>query len=96
MLAIRHGDDELGRVERLESSWGRAATSSCWSIAIGVDAGMRGRGIGWRAQVLLAEYLFAHIRAERVQAYTDVDNVAERKALVRSLHRMASSTEADR
>lgn len=27
------------------------------------------------------QYLFRHTRAQRVQAYTDVDNVAERRAL---------------
>ncbi|AZZ48385.1 N-acetyltransferase [Rathayibacter rathayi] len=47
----------------------------------GIDASRRGQGIGSLAQRLLVEYLFAGTRAERIQAYTDVDNRAERRAL---------------
>jgi aminoglycoside 6'-N-acetyltransferase len=41
----------------------------------------QGRGIGTKAQRLLVAYLFDHTRAQRVQAFTDVENVAERRAL---------------
>ncbi|MFB9397294.1 GNAT family N-acetyltransferase [Streptomyces echinatus] len=40
-----------------------------------------GRGIGTQAQRLLAEYLFDHTRAERLQAWTDCANLAEQRAL---------------
>ena len=43
-----------------------------------------GRGYGTRAQRLLADYLFETTRAERVEASTDVDNVAERRSLERA------------
>lgn len=84
MLAILFGDRHVGRVEWFARSWGRPATSSCWEIAIGVGAEHRGQGIGSTAQDLLALYLFEHTRAERVQASTDVENLAERRALTKA------------
>jgi RimJ/RimL family protein N-acetyltransferase len=44
----------------------------------------RGRGHGAEAQRQLAAYLFAHIRVERLEASTDVDNLAEQRALERA------------
>jgi RimJ/RimL family protein N-acetyltransferase len=41
----------------------------------------RGRGIGTEAQRLLVEYLFRHSLAHRLQAGTEVDNLAEQRAL---------------
>ena len=41
----------------------------------------RGRGLGTGAQVLLARYLFAHTTAHRIEASTEVDNLAEQRAL---------------
>ena len=44
----------------------------------------RGRGVGSRAQQLLADYLFATTTAHRLEAGTEVDNVAEQRALERA------------
>jgi aminoglycoside 6'-N-acetyltransferase len=44
----------------------------------------RGKGHGATAQRLLADYLFAHTRVERVQASTDVENAAEQAALTKA------------
>jgi len=44
----------------------------------------RGRGLGTAAQRLLAECLFATTLANRLQAITDVDNLAEQRALERA------------
>lgn len=44
----------------------------------------RGRGYGSRAQRQLADYLFATRLVERVEATTDVENIAERRALERA------------
>ncbi|RKN48605.1 GNAT family N-acetyltransferase [Micromonospora endolithica] len=44
----------------------------------------RGRGIGWRAQALLCDYLFLHTPVQRVQAGTHPENVAEQRALERA------------
>jgi len=41
----------------------------------------RGQGVGATAQRLLVEYLWAHTPAHRLEAFTEVDNVAEQRAL---------------
>ena len=62
----------------------RPETSQCWTIAIGILPEKCGRDIGTAAQIALVRYLFAHTRAERIQACTDVYNIAERTALARA------------
>src|SRR5437773_3391235 len=41
----------------------------------------RGRRIGWRAQAMLCDYLFGHTPAQRIQAGTHPENIAEQKSL---------------
>jgi RimJ/RimL family protein N-acetyltransferase len=57
---------------------------SCWNIGISLLPEFRYRGHGGNAQRLLAAYLFDTTPVERVEAYTDVENVAEQKALTRA------------
>lgn len=52
-----------------------------WEIGIALLPEWRGRGIGWRAQAMLCDYLFSHTPAQRIQAGTHPENVAEQKAL---------------
>ncbi|MFD5600942.1 GNAT family N-acetyltransferase [Leucobacter sp. NPDC058333] len=84
LLTVLVDGDWAGTVEWFPGFWGPRATSRCWTIAIGVVAEQRGRGIGSRAQALLAEYLFAHSTVERLQAWTDVNNIAEQRALAKA------------
>ena len=56
-------------------------TSTCWNIGIVLVPEFRGRGYGTSAQRLLADYLFTTTSANRVEAETDVENVAEQRAL---------------
>ncbi|GLZ59529.1 MULTISPECIES: GNAT family N-acetyltransferase [Micromonospora] len=58
-----------------------AGRASYWSIGIVLLPSWRGRGIGWRAQALLCDYLFQHTPAQRIQAGTHPENVAEQRAL---------------
>jgi ribosomal-protein-alanine N-acetyltransferase len=44
----------------------------------------RGKGLGAAAQRLLATYLFSTTIAHRLQASTDVENIAEQRALERA------------
>lgn len=81
VLTICWGDEVAGRVEWFEAFWGRRDTSRCWTIGIGLRPSFRGRGIGTEAHKLLVEYLFAHTRAHRIQAWTDAGNEAEQRAL---------------
>lgn len=78
-LLVVRGADPLGLV-----SYRRVMTTArmwCWSIGISLMPDARGSGAGTRAQRLLVEYLFAHSPVHRIQAETDVGNVAEQRAL---------------
>lgn len=55
--------------------------AACFEIGILLLPDHRGNGLGSAAQRLLADYLFATTLANRVQAITDVENVAEQRAL---------------
>ncbi|MFF3312425.1 GNAT family N-acetyltransferase [Streptomyces sp. NPDC002952] len=84
VLTVTVAGAVAGRVEWFASAWGRPDTSTCWTLAIGLFPAARGRGTGTLAQRLLARYLFAHTRAERLQAWTDQANLAEQRALHRA------------
>lgn len=79
LLVISLDDVALGFVSWRKMVTGR--TSSCWNIGIAVAPDHRGNGVGTEAQRLLARYLFAHTQVHRVDAETEVDNVAEQRAL---------------
>lgn len=55
-----------------------------WEIGIALLPEWRGRGIGWRAQAMLCDYLFHHTPAHRIQAGTHPENIAEQKSLVKA------------
>jgi RimJ/RimL family protein N-acetyltransferase len=64
--------------------WHRVITgpnSATWNIGIGILAKERGKGYGTRAQRLLVEYLFSHTLFYRIEAGTEVGNIAEQRAL---------------
>jgi len=55
-----------------------------WEIGVALLPDWRGKGIGWRAQALLCDYLFSHTPAQRIQAGTHAENLAEQKSLVKA------------
>ena len=55
-----------------------------WEIGIALLPPWRGKGIGRRAQAMLCDYLFEHTPAQRIQAGTHPENIAEQKALVKA------------
>ncbi|MEH0445691.1 MULTISPECIES: GNAT family N-acetyltransferase [unclassified Streptomyces] len=78
-LMVASGTEPLGFV-----AWRRIVTvpqSSYWNIGIQLLPRAQGRGVGTQAQRLLARYLFAHTPAVRIEAHTDVENIAEQRAL---------------
>ena len=78
-LMVRADDETAGLVSwRTGSFDGR---TSYWEIGIALLPEYRGRGIGWRAQAMLTEYLFHHTPVQRIQAATHPENVAEQKSL---------------
>jgi RimJ/RimL family protein N-acetyltransferase len=79
MLMVVADDEPVGFV-----AWTKHRTtriSHCWTIGLALRPDARGKGIGTSAQRLLADYLFAHTLANRVEAVTGVTNLAEQRAL---------------
>ena len=78
-LMVVQDDESLGLV-----NWRRrpiTPAASCWEIGVIMLPHARGRGYGTQAHKLLAQYLFAHTTAHRIEADTEADNVAEQRAL---------------
>lgn len=78
-LMVVAGSDRLGFV-----NWRRRQTTPagwCWEMGIAILPEARGRGYGTQAHRLLVSYLFAHTTVHRIEAATEVGNVAEQKAL---------------
>jgi RimJ/RimL family protein N-acetyltransferase len=71
----------LGGVSWHPVDYGGTVGCSAWNIGIGLLPSARGRGVGTIAQRLLAEHLFATTELDRVEAGTDVENLAEQRAL---------------
>lgn len=80
-------DDEgrvAGSVSWAWRQWGPNAGSRSVVIGIALRPEHRGRGVGSQAQRQLIDLLFRHAPVHRVEAVTDVDNVAEQRALERA------------
>jgi RimJ/RimL family protein N-acetyltransferase len=79
-LIVVAADEPAGTV-----SWRRVSYGDddwcAWNIGINVLPQFRGRGVGRRAQRLLVDYLFQTTPCHRIEAYTEVGNVAENRAL---------------
>jgi RimJ/RimL family protein N-acetyltransferase len=76
---VTSGAEMIGFVNWRQMSTGQI--SYCWEIGIRLLPQARGRGAGTLAQRLLVRYLFAHSQVNRVQAATEITNVAEQRAL---------------
>jgi RimJ/RimL family protein N-acetyltransferase len=74
----------IGDVSWHAVDYGPPPASRCWNIGINLLPDWRGHGYGTRAQRLLAEHLLATTPVERIEASTDVENVAERRSLERA------------
>lgn len=62
-------------------SWRPIGAFSNWEIGIALFPEHRGQGVGTEAQIQLTKYLFDTTAAERVQAATEADNLAEQRSL---------------
>ena len=74
----------IGSVGWHQVRYGPGATSVAWNIGISLVPEARGKGYGAEAQRLLATYLFANTAVNRVEASTDIDNVAEQRSLTKA------------
>ena len=66
---------------------GPSLGSRAWNFGISLIPEARGHGYGVEAQRLIAGHLFATTNANRVEASTDVDNLAEQGALEKAGYR---------
>jgi RimJ/RimL family protein N-acetyltransferase len=71
----------IGSVSWHRVSYGPNPPSAAWNFGIDLIPEARGQGFGSEAQRLLAVWLFEHTDVNRVEASTDVENVAEQRAL---------------
>ena len=84
-LLVTDGQDvPVGTVSWHQVLHGPNAGSIALDIGISLRPPARGKGHGTRAQRMLAEYLFRTFPVQRVQASTDVANLAEQRALDRA------------
>jgi RimJ/RimL family protein N-acetyltransferase len=73
--------EPVGSVSGRAVRYGPNPESVAWNIGINLIPAARGRGFGGEAQMLLARHLLATTAAHRIEAMTDVDNLAEQRAL---------------
>jgi ribosomal-protein-alanine N-acetyltransferase len=78
-LIVEAASDAAGFVSWAARSFGGMAQH--WEIGIALLPEWRGKGIGWRAQAMLCDYLFTHTPVQRIQAATHPENLAEQKSL---------------
>jgi aminoglycoside 6'-N-acetyltransferase len=81
VLLTALGDEVIGDVEWHKQPYGPPGAGYALNIGIRLLPAYRGRGHGTAAQRLLTEYLFATYPIQRVEAATDVENLAEQGAL---------------
>jgi RimJ/RimL family protein N-acetyltransferase len=81
MLVIDVGGEAIGQVHWFPVHYGPQSASKALRLGIALVPGARGKGHGSAAQRLLAEYLFASTNVNRLEAGTDLENIAEQRAL---------------
>lgn len=82
MLLVETYDGQpIGTVGWHKVRYGPNPASDAWNIGIELRPEARGLGFGTAAQAELARYLFEISDVNRVEASTDVENLAEQRAL---------------
>jgi RimJ/RimL family protein N-acetyltransferase len=83
MLVVERVEDlaVIGTVGWHRVNYGPSPESDAWNIGIELRPEYRGQGYGAEAQRLLAAFLFEVYDLNRVEASTDVENLAEQRAL---------------
>ena len=81
-LAIELADGTLAGSVGWRAVWyGPGEAGRAFNLGITLLAEHRGKGIGSAAQDEISRYLFEVTRIERIEAYTDIENLAEQRAL---------------
>ncbi|MEV4254248.1 GNAT family protein [Spirillospora sp. NPDC049652] len=79
VLLVADGADRLGFV-----AWHKVVANPLthyYNFGIGLHPDHRGKGVGTEAQRLLIRYLFAYTRTHRLEADTELENIAEQRTL---------------
>ena len=85
LIVCRQADDgPIGEVTWQPVRYGPNRRSRAWNIGINLIPAARGRGYGTATQRLLVEHLFAGGDVNRIEASTDIENVAEQRALAKA------------
>ena len=74
----------LGTVDWRPMMYGPPPASRAWQLGISLAPEARGQGYGPEALRAVAEYLFAHTDANRVEGSCDIENIASRRALAKA------------
>ena len=82
LLIVRKDGIPVGTVSCHPVSYG--VYSPAFNIGIEIEPEQRGNGFGSEAQRLFADYLLFAFAVGRVEASTDIENVAEQRALERA------------
>lgn len=82
LIVERLADGEpIGTVSWHLERYGPNDESGAWNVGIALIPDARGHGYGTEAQRLVADFLFATTNLHRVEASTDVENLAEQRSL---------------
>lgn len=84
LCVVDDRDAVIGLVQWHPVRYGRTRRSVAYNVGISLLPRVRGGGHGARAQRLLAQHLFSISDVQRVEAGTDVENIAEQRALERA------------
>jgi len=82
LLIARNDGTPVGLVSCHRVSYG--VYSPAFNMGIQIAPGERGKGFGSEAQRLFADYLLFAFAVGRVEASTDIENLAEQRALERA------------
>jgi len=81
LAVVAEGVGLVGDVGWFAVVHGPGSIARALNIGISLLPEHRGQGYGTAAQRLIAEYLFTNTLIERLEASTDVENIAEQRAL---------------
>ena len=81
LLVVDDDGRVIGDVGWHAEEYGPGVQSRAYNIGVRLLPERRGQGIGGPAQRQLADYLLATYPVNRVEAFTDVENTAEQRAL---------------
>ncbi len=83
-LAVDLDGDVIGDVGWRPVRYGPPEVAPSFNIGISLIRAERGKGYGSEAQRLLGDHLFAVFAVYRLEAGTDVSNIAEQRALTKA------------